>query len=110
MIAHGYSKAGALATYIHSESARKILAQKSSRLIASDLLKNIGIVMNELENKSDQIIANYNLKKFKEILLGLELLRFISALAILIWHYQHFNASYSISSSNTFYNYLSFLP
>ena len=27
MIAHGYSKAGALATYIHSESARKILAQ-----------------------------------------------------------------------------------
>jgi len=49
MIAHGYSKAGALATYIHSESAKKILAQKSSRLIASDLLKNIGIVLNELE-------------------------------------------------------------
>jgi len=49
MIAHGYSKAGALATYIHSESARKILARKSSRLIASDLLINIGIVMNELE-------------------------------------------------------------
>ena len=49
MIAHGYSKAGALATYIHSESARKILTQKSSRLIASDLLKNIGIVMTKLE-------------------------------------------------------------
>jgi len=29
-------------------------------------------------------------KNSKEILLGLELLRFISALAILIWHYQHF--------------------
>ena len=49
MLAQGYSKAGALATYIHSESAKKILAQKSSRLIASDLLKNIGIVLNELE-------------------------------------------------------------
>ena len=49
MIAHGYSKAGALATHIHSESARKIIAQKSSRLIASDLLKNIGTVINELE-------------------------------------------------------------
>ena len=51
-------------------------------------------------------------KNSKEILLGLELLRFISALAILIWHYQHFamlpNAHSFEPQQQPFYNYLSF--
>ena len=51
-------------------------------------------------------------KNSKEILLGLELLRFISALAILIWHYQHFamlpNAHNFEPQQQPFYNYLSF--
>ena len=51
-------------------------------------------------------------KNSKEILIGLELLRFISALAILIWHYQHFamlpNAHNFEPQQQPFYNYLSF--
>ena len=51
-------------------------------------------------------------KNSKEILLGLELLRFISALAILIWHYQHFamlpNTHSFEPQQQPFYNYLSF--
>ena len=51
-------------------------------------------------------------KNSKEILLGLELLRFISALAILIWHYQHFamlpNTHNFDPQQQPFYNYLSF--
>ena len=51
-------------------------------------------------------------KNSKEILLGLELLRFISALAILIWHYQHFamlpNTHSFEPHQQPFYNYLSF--
>ena len=51
-------------------------------------------------------------KNSKEILLGLELLRFISALAILIWHYQHFamlpNTHNFEPQQQPFYNYLSF--
>ena len=51
-------------------------------------------------------------KNSKEILLGLELLRFISALAILVWHYQHFamlpNAHSFDPQQQPFYNYLSF--
>ena len=50
-------------------------------------------------------------KNSKEILLGLELLRFISALAILIWHYQHFamlpNTHNFEPQQQPFYNYLS---
>ena len=51
-------------------------------------------------------------KNSKEILLGLELLRFISALAILIWHYQHFamlpNTRNFEPQQQPFYNFLSF--
>ena len=51
-------------------------------------------------------------KNSKEILLGLELLRFMSALAILIWHYQHFamlpNTHSFEPQQQPFYNYLSF--
>ena len=51
-------------------------------------------------------------KNSKEILIGLELLRFISALAILIWHYQHFamlpNTHNFEPQQQPFYNYLSF--
>ena len=51
-------------------------------------------------------------KNSKEILIGLELLRFISALAILIWHYQHFamlpNTHNFEPQQQPFYNFLSF--
>ena len=47
----------------------------------------------------------------KETLYGIEILRFISAFAILVWHYQHFyflNKSQFISENQPFYHYLKF--
>lgn len=64
--------------------------------------------------KNDNMVSYVNTKQSNDKLIGLEVIRFISALSVLVWHYQHFfyvadKATDFVREQQPFYEILKYL-